>query len=199
MSSKRAQKTRTEILDAAWDLVATHGTEVSMAQIAKAVGVSRQAVYLHFSSRGGLLVALVQRADDRFEVIQTFDAAMAETDPRQRISVFFNGWFEFVEKVLPVASDLIRLQKTDKDATLAWEGRMEILYQGILALAKSLEADAVLGAGWHSGEAADYMYAVASMQVWELMTRARGTNIARARSILCSALISALCNPIEVN
>ena len=36
-----------------------------MAEIAKAAGVSRQAVYLHFGTRGGMLMALVKRADRR--------------------------------------------------------------------------------------------------------------------------------------
>ena len=54
MSSKapkphsRGDATRDQILDGAWELIAEHGADVSMAQIAKHTGLSRQAVYLHF-------------------------------------------------------------------------------------------------------------------------------------------------------
>ena len=163
MSSKRTQKTRTEILDAAWDLVAQRGAEVSMAEIAKTVGVSRQAVYLHFGSRGGVLVALVTRADERFKIIDAFAEAIGETEPRKRIRAMFQAWFDFVEKVLPVAKDLIRLQSVDEDAAVAWEGRMSVLYAELLKLSDSLKRDEALGEGWQVDEAADYMFSATSM------------------------------------
>ncbi len=197
MSSKRAQKTRTEILDAAWDLVAERGAEVSMAAIAQTVGVSRQAVYLHFGSRGGLLVALVTRADERFKIMSAFAQAMDEKMPRTRIRAMFLAWFDFVEKVLPVATDLIRLQSVDEDAAVAWEGRMAVLYAELLRLARSLKRDNALGEGWQVEEAADYMFSVTSMQVWELLTRERSCDLRRAKDILCSAMVSALEGPVQ--
>ncbi len=196
MSSKRAQKTKTEILDAAWELVAARGAEVSMAEIAKAVGISRQAVYLHFNNRAGLLEALVIRADERFGIIDSFQQALQHADPEKRLKAMFSAWFDFVEKVLPVASDLIRLQDIDADAAIAWQGRMQVLYREIQHLSESLLADNALGEGWSVRDASDYMFSSASMQVWDLMTNKRGCSPERAKSILCGSIYAALSRPL---
>src|SRR4029453_11979114 len=52
------------ILDAALALIAKRGdAHVTMAQIARAARVSRQAVYLHFADRAELMVALARHLD----------------------------------------------------------------------------------------------------------------------------------------
>ena len=58
--------TRGRILEAARNLLLKRsGGEVSMAEIAKEAGVSRQAVYLHFADRVSLFVALVKYVDEK--------------------------------------------------------------------------------------------------------------------------------------
>ncbi|RMF17910.1 MAG: TetR/AcrR family transcriptional regulator [Candidatus Dadabacteria bacterium] len=55
--SSRRHDTRERILEAAFQL-AQAGRFATMAEIARAADVSRQAVYLHFGSRAGLMKAL---------------------------------------------------------------------------------------------------------------------------------------------
>ena len=81
-NSTKSERSREEILDAAWDLIAVQGVAVSMAKIAAAVGMTRQSIYVHFGSRGGLLIALVRRADDRFDIWGGVDAAIIVPFPR---------------------------------------------------------------------------------------------------------------------
>ena len=52
----RATRTRHHILDAAWALVMEQGASASIADIAAAAGITRQSVYVHFGSRGGLVI-----------------------------------------------------------------------------------------------------------------------------------------------
>jgi len=118
-NSKRAARSRQEILDAAWNLIAVRGAEVSLADIAAEVGMTRQSIYVHFGSRGGLLVALVRRADEREDVFAKFDAALEAEDPLERLDRYVKAWLVFVPKIYPVASDLIRLRATDADAAAA--------------------------------------------------------------------------------
>ena len=80
----RTVRTRADILDVAWKLFAKKGSAVSMSEIADAAGLTRQAVYVHFRSRGGLLVALVRRADERADIYARFREALATDDPRER-------------------------------------------------------------------------------------------------------------------
>jgi AcrR family transcriptional regulator len=58
--------TRERILQSAAGLIdQTPGTVPSMSEVARASGISRQAVYLHFPDRAALLLDLVEHVDER--------------------------------------------------------------------------------------------------------------------------------------
>ncbi|WP_365708818.1 TetR family transcriptional regulator, partial [Parvibaculum sp.] len=44
----KSERTRGEILDAAWTLIAERGASVSLGEVAAAAGITRQSVYVHF-------------------------------------------------------------------------------------------------------------------------------------------------------
>ncbi len=57
--------TKTRILEATWQLLEQHhGQGVNMSDIARAAGISRQAVYLHFASRTDLMIATMNYVDE---------------------------------------------------------------------------------------------------------------------------------------
>lgn len=190
---KRSERTRLEILDAAWDLIAERGAAVSMAEIAAAVGMTRQSVYVHFSSRGGLLMALVRRADERFLIWEGFASAMEEKDPAKRLDAVLAVWLDFVPKIHPVATDLIRMRATDEDAARAWEDRMAELLKFYRGLIAGLKKEGALAAGWSVPRATDYLWASSSVQAWDLLVRDRGWSAVAAektiRSTTCSTLL----------
>ena len=190
---KRAERTRLEILDAAWDLIAERGAAVSMAEIAAAVGMTRQSVYVHFSSRGGLLMALVRRADERFLIWEGFEAAMAEKDPAARLDAVLRVWLDFVPKIHPVATDLIRMRATDEDAARAWEDRMSELLKFYRGLVGGLKKEGALALDWSVPRAADFLWASSSVQAWDLLVRERGWSEVAAgkciRGTICATLL----------
>ncbi len=193
MSRKRAHGvTRNEILDAAWDLIALKGAEVSMQEIAVASNVSRQSVYLHFKSRGGLLMALVKRADDRFTIKEDFFAAMVLKSPVKRLDECLRVWFNFAVNIQPVASDLIRLRKTDRDAAAAWTDRMVDLWSWERQLVESLAADSALSKAWSIEDATDFLWSSSSMQIWELFTIDRNWSAAKSSKVLRRTIAGAL-------
>jgi len=193
VSSKKVNGvTRKEILDAAWDLIAQRGAEVSMKEIAVASDVSRQSVYLHFKSRGGLLMALVKRADDRFAIKEDFFAAMALKSPAKRLDKCLRVWFDFAVNIQPVASDLIRLRKTDEDAAEAWTDRMEDLRSWERQLVESLAADSALAKVWTIDDATDFLWSASSVQIWELFTVDRNWKAAKSSKVLRRTIAGAL-------
>lgn len=191
----KATRTRSEILDAAWEMISDQGADVSMSDIAKAVGVSRQAVYLHFGSRGGLLMALVRRADDRFEIRQDFFAAMKRPVASDRLDACLCVWFRFVRRIVPVARDLVRLRATDADAAEAWEDRMRDLRAWIRQLVATFQEDGALVPGWEVEEAADYIWTASSVQIWDMLVRERGWSEARAESVLRRTISTIVLRP----
>src|SRR5579884_153975 len=69
---------RERLLAAAIDYVASHGiTDVSLRELAAAIGTSHRMLIYHFGSKEGLLVAIVQRVE---EAQREFFAAFA-ADP----------------------------------------------------------------------------------------------------------------------
>lgn len=193
MSRKKATGvTRNEILDVAWDLISEQGAEVSMQDIAKAANVSRQSVYLHFKSRGGLLMGLVKRADDRFAIREEFFAAMKIASPDKRLDACLGAWFKFAKNIQPVANDLIRLRKTDADAAAAWEDRMTELRLWEKKLVESLAADSALKEGWTVASATDFLWASSSIQICDLLTGDRGWSARKCSQVLRSTIANAL-------
>lgn len=191
-NNKRAARSRQEILDAAWNLIVRRGAEVSLSDIATAVGMTRQSIYVHFGSRGGLLVALVRRADEREDIFARFDSALAVADPRERLDRYVTAWLVFVPKIYPVASDLIRLRATDADAAAAWTDRMNDLLGCLRKLAESLAADNALAQGWTAPRAADYLWAACSVQAWGLLVKERGWSPATASKTIRAAIARVL-------
>ena len=176
----------------AWRVIAERGTHVSMADIAAAVGLTRQAIYVHFRSRGGLLVALVRRADDRADIHARFRGALRVEDPRRRLDAFLRVWLEFVPTIHPVASSLMRARADDPEAAAAWHDRMTALRRGFAILATSLRRDGALAPQWTTTRAADYLWAGSSVQTWELLAVDRGWGEARTATVLRRTLAAAV-------
>lgn len=64
--SSRNRSTRARILDSAVSLLESGtGGAVRISDIAKAAGISRQAVYLHFPKRSDLLIAATRFLDEK--------------------------------------------------------------------------------------------------------------------------------------
>ncbi|WP_428687849.1 TetR/AcrR family transcriptional regulator [Roseibium sp.] len=169
-SQRRLQRTRNEILDCAWTLVSERGAEVSLAEIGKAAGISRQSVYDHFGSRGGLILALVRRTDDRLDIKARLHQAFDEADPFERLQRVIDVWLGFVQEIYPVATDLIRLRSTDEAASMAWEDRMSELRGWLHELTLSLDTDGALQEAWTAKTASEYLWASFSVQTWGLLT-----------------------------
>lgn len=167
----RGDRTRAEVLDAAWALISEQGADVALSKIAAAVGISRQTVYLHYGSRGGLLVALVRRADERFEIKEQFDAALKLQEPKKRLAMTLQAWLEYVPEIYPVAKDLIRLRDTDTEAATAWADRMDELRERLFDLTLSIHRDGFLKDQWTPEQASQFIWAQTSVQVWGLLKR----------------------------
>ena len=72
--------TRTRILNACHTLlVSDTGASTRMSDIAKAAGLSRQAVYLHFKTRAELLIALTRHIDEVEDVTGRLAPSRAAT------------------------------------------------------------------------------------------------------------------------
>lgn len=165
--------TRRAILEAARALLEAGGA-VRLADVGRAAGVSRQAVYLHFGSRTGLLVALVQyvdesqRLDERAEVVRRAPSALAAIDR------FAELWAEYLPSIAAVARALLAARDHDAAAAAAWDDRMRGLREVARFLIRRLADEGRLARGWTVEGATDACWAMILPQVWHALSVEQG-------------------------
>ena len=167
-TSKASLDTRTRILEAAIELLMRgKGADVSMAEIARAAGVSRQAVYLHFADRGSLFIELVHYADEKrglaaeldkvrnapsgVAALRTMAAVQARTNPG----------------IWPLARATDAIRRTDEEVERAWQDRLKDRYAGCAAVVKRLIHEGSLRRGLTAEIATDLLWSITSLRAWE--------------------------------
>lgn len=193
MSSENPN-TRLRILDAAWSLLETGGSKVRMSDIAKAAGVSRQAVYLHFPSRAELLVAVTRHIDEVKEVDTRLAASRAATSGPARLALYIDAWGGYIPEIYGVGRALMAMQDSDEEAGTAWEARMQAVRHGCVAAVAALARDGLLRPGLTEERAADLLWMLLSVRNWEHLTRSAGWSqadyLAAMKDIAARALIA---------
>jgi AcrR family transcriptional regulator len=164
-------ETRKHILDQAWRLmVERNGQGVWMEDIAKAAKVSRQAVYLHFGSRADLLIATVRHVDEVLGLEEHLKKVNTAGSGVEILDALVEFWGNYIPEIHGLAKALLAVYDTDEDAAAAWDDRMAALRQGCLLTVECLQREGNLAAGWKPEEAADFMWAMQAIAVWENLT-----------------------------
>lgn len=163
--------TRRRILDAAWALTGEHG-DLTVHGVAKAAGVSRQAVYLHFADRTGLVIGLVHHMDESLglgESLAHVHAARTGVEALERAVVVhsrFNPGIDSVARFLEGA------QGDANPLALAWRERMTYRLGVHRGIVERIAADGMLAGGWSVDRAAELFHGVTLPSVWrELVPR----------------------------
>lgn len=172
MSRLDPERTRGAILDAARALLENDGYHaVGLSAVAKAAGVSRQAIYLHFGSKANLLQALVDSLNDThvFPVYQRIDlwGSACALDA-------LDAWVEVVAATTPsllsIANAVDAARRSDPEAEAIWQGPSRGRYSDCLRIVQWLATDGTLAPGWNIPDAARFLWASTSIRVFEDLT-----------------------------
>lgn len=173
MSSKAPYgdpETRKRILDQAWELTEKQGAGVTLAEIAKHAGISRQAVYLHFGDRSGLFVALVDYVDlslgSKDLRAQVFGAPSGVETLRRWVEAM--SWY--TGKIDRLSQIFEWSQYEDPALAAAWRNRMNRRQDLLLGVAERIAEEGRLAEGWTTKEAADLIYAITMPGPWRELT-----------------------------
>ena len=163
------------ILDAALALITKRGdAHVTMAQIARAARVSRQAVYLHFADRAELMVALARHLDAELglpaEIRRIIDAASGAEQVEAMVSLQART----NPSLWAVARAVDAVRRTDPAADRAWQDRLDARLAGCRHIVARLESEANLQAGLDASSAADILWTITSLRTWEDLVLVRG-------------------------
>jgi len=138
-----------------------------MVDIAKAAGLSRQAVYLHFPARAELLIATTKYLDEVNHVDERLVASRTAATGIERLSAFIDMWGNYIPEIYGVGKALIAMKDADEAAMVAWTGRMQAVRHGCAAAIKDLKVDGHLAAEYSVKQATDILWAMLSVENWE--------------------------------
>ena len=179
MSSEKIP-TRTRILQAALEILENNpGTPARMSDIAKAAGVSRQALYLHFPNRTELFIETTRYQDRLNDVDAALAPSRSATSGPARLEAFITAWGNYIPRIYAVAKTLMVMKETDAEAATAWNKRMNNMREGCAAAIDAMQTDGSLRRDMAPDEATDLLWMLLSLPSWEHLTQTSGWSQAR--------------------
>jgi AcrR family transcriptional regulator len=173
--SRKSEDTRARILDTTLDLLESGTPErTRMSDIAKAAGLSRQAVYLHFPNRADLLISATKHLDEKVGIDASLAESRAAATGAERLSAFIRAWAGHLPVIYPVGRALMAMMDTDAEARAAWENRMAAVRHGCAAAVAALARDGDLRADLTEARATDILSGLLSVSLWEHLTQTCG-------------------------
>lgn len=176
MSSRR-ERTRLAILDAAWKRLSIPNDPARLEDVAADAGVSRQSVYLHFGTRGALLVALVQHMDETLGLFDQIAEIKACADPVVALEKLLRLAARYQPKIHGVAIALATLATTDAEAHAAFEDRMRVRREGFVEIVRAVKRRGRLMRGWSVEHVADVLWEVSAPSSFQHLVVERGWSV----------------------
>jgi AcrR family transcriptional regulator len=198
LMSTRAVQTRRRILQAARRLLEEHGYHgVGLGAVAADAGVSRQAIYLHFGSKGKLLQALAAHVDEVEGLPELAEAVERAPSGPAALDRFVELVVALTPRVHRTAAVLEAARLDAPDAAAAWRDRMDSRRRRCRRIVARLAEEQLLSGGWTIDEAADFLWAASGLRVWEDLVVVRGWSSERFRRHLGHVLRQALLDPAD--
>ena len=167
-------ETRERLLQAAWDLGLEQGPGLRLADVAARAGVSRQAVYLHFGDRAGLLLALLAWADQAFKLADLLARVNQAPTGAEALGRMVEVHAAYSPRIDALARILEAQQYQDPAVSAALRDRLDFRRAAHRAVIARIAAEGDLASGWTVDAAADLFYAVTLPSPWREMTGTRG-------------------------
>jgi len=187
---------KARILDVALALITKRkGANVSMAAIAKAARVSRQAMYLYFTDWADLMLALVRHADEKrgmeaeIRKIREAPTGVAAMSAMVALQARMNP------RIWAIARALDAVRRTDEAAEQGWQDRLNHRLQGCRQIVARMQQEGTLKSAIGQDEAADLLWNITSLRTWEDLVLTRGWTAAQYEERITSLLCDAITNP----
>ena len=144
----RPSDTKQRILDTARELFARKGVQkTSLQEIADQLGITKPALYYHFSSREELVRNIMQPLIDDGEAFVRGQEELAEVQPRALLEGFFDFNIRHRADIMLVLTELTTLAELGLvDTVLAWRERLTaLLFSPSPTLTEATRAVVALG------------------------------------------------------
>jgi len=160
--------TSARVLDAALALIAKRGdANVTMADIARAARLSRQAVYLLFPDRSALMLAAARHLDERLDLPEEIRRIDEATTGTAMIAALVSLQARRNHALWPIVRAVDAVRRSDPAAERAWQDRLESRLRGCRTIVARLRREHTLKAGLGPAVAADLLWSLTSLRMWE--------------------------------
>ena len=153
-----------------------------MAEVAAQAGVSRQAVYLHFADRTALLVALVHHVDEARGLAAKIAAIVKAPSARAAVAGMVALQASANPGLWPIARIFDSLRHSDPAVDAAWQDRLAGRLRGCRAIAERFQQESGLAPHLSLDAAADLLWTLTSLRLWEDLVIGRGWSAERYRT-----------------
>ena len=193
MSSKNSKG---RILDAALKLIGRRGgADVSMAEIAKAARVSRQALYLHFADRGDLFLALVRHTDDILHLDDEIRKIRESASGLEAVRAMVSLQARRNPELWSMARGLDAVRRTDEEVERGWQDRLRRRLDGCRQMIARMEKEGTLRTDLDPSDAADLLWSITSLRMWEDLVIQRKWTAEQYEERVFALLMQALTKP----
>ena len=162
-----SEQTKTRILDTTWKLLEKRIEKNRMSDIAKAVGISRQALYLHYPTRAELLIATTKHIDTVKKVNRRLELSRTAGSGIERLHFFIKAWGGYIPEIHGISVALRNMRKNDKAAAEAWDDRMQAVRHGCQAAVVAIAKDGKLKFDLSEQIATDILWTLLTIENWE--------------------------------
>lgn len=167
----RSRRTNEALLSAARSLIEESGFQsLTMAAVAERAGVTRRAVYLHYSSRAELLSELLRHLGETEELGVSLERVWASPDSVAALDEWSRHLARAHPRIMPIARAVDQERRTDPDASAMRDNIMHRWRLGCRRLVTWLRDEGRLAEPWTVDSATDMLWALMSWDVLEGLT-----------------------------
>jgi len=159
--------TREDILDATWRLLDEASGTLSMEDVAKAAGISRQAVYLHFKNKAELVVAVAEHAKTRLGFGKYVERIEQAKSGEEALVALFDMHAELTPKIVRTSRAIEGERARDPNVEAAWQKREGSRLALTRSVIQRLADDGRLAKGWTVPTAVDLVWALTAPGITE--------------------------------
>jgi AcrR family transcriptional regulator len=158
--------------------------DLTIAGVAAEVGISRQALYGHFASKAEMVVAASEHLFEEVRRRYGLPPLPDDADAVEALDHAVEDYARTVPHVAGVALANYAARAGDEAAEAAWAHRTRSRRGAYLRIAERLQREGRLRAGWTPAEAADALFGLLSVRMYEVLVIEAGWPLARYRDRL---------------
>ena len=168
VTNARGRRTRAALLAATRVILEEQGFEgLTMGAVAEQAGVTRRAVYLHFSSRAELVGALFDFLAQAEGLADSLERVWRQPDALSSLDAWARHLASYHARLLPVTRAIERVRHVDADAAAHHAHVVRAQRANCRRLVRLLERDGQLSPEWTPSAATDMLWALISSDIVE--------------------------------